>query len=488
MAVPEYLKDKVLLQMKADPQLPRTSPSESFWQMPPHPTLSTIQSPTLARRTTFAIIGSGITGCSVAKHLLEHASKEKGFDVTVFEARTLCSGATGRNGGALTSFAPFHFTELVDEGGLDAAIKIGRYAYETLEKMHALGSATPERQRASEVRRLRGIVGYADQKAFDEAKASVECYNENLPDHKLDSEFLTAQEARERYNMTEVVGAVVFNNGAFWPYRLITQIWSELLQNHRPHLSIETDTAITNICFGGDDNTYPYVLQTPRGCIRATHVIHATNGYAGHLLPNLRGKIFPWRGIMSTQKATAAFGDHGNDHAWSICLTPHYDERTQIFETGLYYSNQNARTKDIFIGGDRAPLDEIVGTDDSVVCSAAEKNIAQVLPRHFQPAWSGRDYSVIQKAWSGVMGITSDGHPLVGRLHEDATGRQGVGEWMAAAFNGYGMPQCWSAGQAVAKMILKEDVSGWLPESYCPSTERLAKLTLEGSWAHLVER
>ena len=46
-------------------------------------------------RTTYAIIGSGVTACSVAKNLLE--DPRSGADrVTTFEARTLCSGATGR--------------------------------------------------------------------------------------------------------------------------------------------------------------------------------------------------------------------------------------------------------------------------------------------------------------------------------------------------------------------------------------------------------
>ena len=41
-----------------------------------------------------AIIGGGLTGMSCALHLLK-----AGLNVTVFEARGLADGATGRNGG-----------------------------------------------------------------------------------------------------------------------------------------------------------------------------------------------------------------------------------------------------------------------------------------------------------------------------------------------------------------------------------------------------
>lgn len=65
--------------------------------MPPHPELSTIQSPELSRETDIVIIGSGITGCSVARALLEEEPLGP-VHVTILEARTLTSGATGRNG------------------------------------------------------------------------------------------------------------------------------------------------------------------------------------------------------------------------------------------------------------------------------------------------------------------------------------------------------------------------------------------------------
>lgn len=75
----------------SDPGLPHTNPTQPFWQEPAH-ALFNVQSPALAPSADIVIIGSGITGCSIAKHILENSD----LSVVVLEARNLCSGATGQ--------------------------------------------------------------------------------------------------------------------------------------------------------------------------------------------------------------------------------------------------------------------------------------------------------------------------------------------------------------------------------------------------------
>lgn len=71
------------------------------------------------------------------------------------------------------------------------------------------------------------------------------------------------------------------------------------------------------------------------------------------------------------------------------------------------------------------------------------------------------------------MGYSADGLPLVGRLPSALTGRTGEGEWIAAAFNGYGMANCLMSGEALALMMLGDNVSDWLPEAYGLDEKRL---------------
>ena len=271
-------------------------------------------------------------------------------------------------------------------------------------------------------------------------------------------------------------GAIVFPNGAFWPYRLITHIWAQLLDQHRSRLSIETNTPVTNITYDRNANpSHPYVVHTPRGQVRASKVIHATNGHAGHLLPELRGKIYPLRGTMSTQKTTPEFGNRGAEVSWSVVGGSSYDKHTQVVELGLYYSNQNPRTGDIFIGGEKVQATELLVSDDTEVSAVGKRNISSVLPRFHTKGWSGGETPQIIQVWSGIMGFTADCLPLVGRLPREFTGRaeeEEGGEWIVAGFNGYGMPLCWSCGEAVARKLLGMEVD-FLPDVFATSPERL---------------
>ena len=119
-------------------------------------------------------------------------------------------------------------------------------------------------------------------------------------------------------------------------------------------------------------------------------------------------------------------------------------------------------------------MDEMLVSDDSVVNEISKENISSVLPRFFAKGWTDGEEPEIRKVWSGIMGFTADHLPLVGKLPISVTGRgEEGGEWIAAGFNGYGMPQCWSSGEAIAKMILGEEVSDFLPDSYLASEGRL---------------
>ncbi|RMZ85059.1 hypothetical protein DV738_g344, partial [Chaetothyriales sp. CBS 135597] len=431
-----------------------------------------IQSAELLEKTDFAIIGSGVTGCSIAKTLLDEEesssfpSSSSSSTITVFEARALTSGATGRNGGSLTSFARAAYPALSQQFGHEEAVKIARFANRTLAKMHELGNSSQEALDASEVRKLRNVLCYLDEESFERGKEAVKLYEQHVTEDAGSSEVLSAEEAlrgglTQRFNVKTPVGAILVPNGAFWPYRLITLIWSQLYNQFKPRLAIETHTPVTAITYDAETSrSHPYILTTPRGAVRAAKVIHATNAYTGHLLPKLRGKIFPLRGTMSTQKAPAEFGRFGSERGWSFVHIPRFDEQTGAFEFGLYYSNQNPKTGDIFIGGEKVLSDELFVSDDTQLSAISRDNLSTVLPKFFDQGWKTEEGETpeVRQIWSGIMGFTPDHLPL----------------WIAAGFNGYGMPQCWSSGEAVAKMLLGIEVSSFLPEAYKVTEERLA--------------
>lgn len=138
---------------------------------------------------------------------------------------------------------------------------------------------------------------------------------------------------------------------------------------------------------------------------------------------------------------------------------------------------QNAHSGDIFIGGEKQKVVDIINADDSCISIESKENLENLLPKVFgdkAKSDSPKGIDSGKRVWSGVLGFTADQVPFVGSIPNNVTQRGGShGEWIAAGFNGYGMPQCWSAGEAVATMICGNPVPDWLPEVFLITRERL---------------
>ena len=76
--------------------LPHSNPTKSYWQNTPHHRANHRTTDTLPESSQYVIVGSGITGASIAHKLLEN---EPDASILMFEARQAASGASGRNGG-----------------------------------------------------------------------------------------------------------------------------------------------------------------------------------------------------------------------------------------------------------------------------------------------------------------------------------------------------------------------------------------------------
>ena len=168
-----------------------------------------------------------------------------------------------------------------------------------------------------------------------------------------------------------------------WPLKLVSHLYN-LAEAASPNfnLTLHTRTPVTSISdASGSDSAHSrkVTIHTPRGDIRCSAVLHATNGYASHLLPFLHGEIIPTRGqVISTRANTASpFGKNregftGNDG----------------FE---YWFPRPKKTSDehelVILGGGReAAKDgrfEFYTVDDSVVNESVGEVIRGFLPAVF---------------------------------------------------------------------------------------------------------
>ncbi|RDW72588.1 NAD(P)/FAD-dependent oxidoreductase [Aspergillus mulundensis] len=453
-----------------DPGLPRPSPTASHWQTPPH-SLSNIRSPSLPQTTSIAIIGSGITGASVAKAILEH---DPAVHVTVFEARTLCSGATGRNGGQLAISAPERYLGLKEKFGKEMAGKIVRFYIKTLDAVREVAvrfrgvGMDPE---VNEVVKIRAFLSDNEGDAFLKACVGIDELETDHPDLKGLFKVLLEGECRD-YGIHGATGAILHPAGTIWPYRVVTNLFDALLTNYPDRLAIETNTPVTKVAYNPDtDPDHPYIIHTPRGTVRAAQVAHCTNGYTGHLLPRLRGSLYPVKGTMTVQERQPSASAKPST-SWAIHYQATLDEATGAYADGLIYGMQSPSSGMYFFGGEKSPLDLQLSADDTE--AAHSQTTVHFLQESLATLFghSPTEYNLVT-SWSGIMGFSADSLPLVGRLPTDLTGRPGNGEWIAAAYNGYGMPAAWLVGESLGLMMVGKERRENLPEAFLLTEERV---------------
>jgi glycine/D-amino acid oxidase-like deaminating enzyme len=183
---------------------------------------------------------------------------------------------------------------------------------------------------------------------------------------------------------------------------------------------------------------------------------------------------------MTVQDAQNAVSNQGTAISWGFHYPPSYNPDTKRLGYGLFYLAQSSKTGYFYFGGENAPLEYSVSGDDSFVADSSVAHLENALPRFFGKD-DRSDWRLVS-SWSGIMGYSADGLPLIGRLPSSLTGRAGDGEWIAAGFNGYGMANSLMSGEALGLTILGEDVSSWLPIAYGLGEKRLREmLTVPGA-------
>ncbi|KAL6404340.1 putative oxidoreductase ordL [Ilyonectria robusta] len=463
----ERFKERIALA----PGLPNPNPTTSAWQQPPD-SIANIQSPDFPQDTDVVIIGSGVTGCGVAHTLLNHPAGSN-LRVIILEARSAVSGATGRNGGHIVSDTAGHFQSLVDGLGVERAVQILRFSEANILRLKELAAQLEDKDRdAAELRSLISTSIIMDRETLEPLKQSLKLLKEAVTSCTLEQKVIEDQDAFKDYRYKG--GVAVFEQhgaGALWPYRLLTAVLRYLLRDYPDRFSLETNTPATSIVCNGEG----YVIETPRGSIKAKKVIHCTNGHATHLLPQLTGRLYPLRGTMSVHSPGPAFPQLGSVYSWTQMQKHEYDPETGRLSPGLYYAQQNAHTGDIWIGGENQSLETMLSSDDSVISDQATENLSSIIPRVFVDT----EGTEMKKIWSGIMGFTADGLPFIGKLGPAVTDRTGDGEWIAAGFNGHGMDKAWLSGEAVARMVLGEEVPDWLPAAYLLDEKRLEICTMD---------
>ncbi|KAI1787022.1 FAD dependent oxidoreductase [Ganoderma leucocontextum] len=461
--------------VQADPApLPVPNPTKSFWidsAPDANPLAKQGSHGPLTHDADICIIGSGITGVSAAYHLSRLLSanqppSDTPLKVVILEARDFCSAATGRNGGHLTPAAFQDFVHHATVYGEDDAVRAAALEQHTVSDIVNIVNDAGKQEETDLVAGGHITLLFTEPevvqtKADYDAAAAAGINVDNV-------QFLTADDVQKAYGAAYPAVRIPGHN--IWPLKLVTHLFDLAkgtgANSSTSLLTLHTSTPVTDIA-PSDSPSRRWNLTTPRGPISCSYVLHATNAYASHLLPHLRGPagIIPTRGQVIALRAAVSSGEITRT-GWG---------GNEGFEYWFPRPVSNASDNPLVIlGGGResATKYELYNVDDSTVSPAVGDTLRKFLPAVFPGKYEeGREPEM---EWTGIMGFTTTGDPFVGPVLDSSTGKPDSfkGQYISAGYSGHGMPRAYGCAEAVAGMIVADirgkewSIPDWLPRHF----------------------
>jgi gamma-glutamylputrescine oxidase len=353
------------------------------------------------------VIGAGLCGASAA-----YAAARAGVSVVWLEGGAVCHGASGRNAGFLLQGTAERYVRAVAIHGRAEAREVHALTRENHEAMAAvvaeLGIDCGYKRRGS----LQLASSLEEEGDLLESAAMLQADGFAAVERRADALGPALSGAGFRF------GVLLPEDGELDPARFVRGVARASmaegvrLYEHTPVLELDAPAP-------GD-----VTVRTPNGRVRAQLALVCTNARVAELVPGLTGCVDPVRGqMLATGPAPATFdcpiyADHGFDY-WR------QDEHGRIALGG--WRNLDPESE--------------VGTDEALhpVIQARMTEFLQRFP-------SLRDVPITHR-WSGTMGFSRDGLPIVGA----APGMPGA--LVAAGFTGHGFGFAWVCGRALAELV-----------------------------------
>jgi glycine/D-amino acid oxidase-like deaminating enzyme len=468
---------------------PVSNPLPSYWHNPKSQLANITESESNNATQTYdyAIIGSGISGTTTAFNLLKLRPDAR---IVMLEAREVCGGATGRNGGHTKAASYRTYLQHKEELGKDEALRIARLEYDNILATHRM---VEEIGIECENQLCNTVDLIYDDDTFEQGKQAIDTLRQDASEEDRKERGMawykvySAEEAAEKFFASKhngnpevqkdekLVGAFEYLAGRINAYRFTTGLLAECVKKG---LKLYTNMAVHDVLPPEEDNGISYVVYTEDITILARSVVYATNGYTPYLLSQLQGVIVPLRGQITAQRPGKA----------AKLPSPLPTTYSFIYKSGYEYMVPRPLAEGgqhIVIGGGlgrepEAGAPEYGTVDDSSLNTNMSRYLRGSLVGYFgEENWGelegDREQRVVQE-WTGIMGATADGRPLVGAV----PGVKGV--WISAGFNGHGMVLCLKSAEALVEMMLGADAKDleWFPNSFSISEERIQRSSFRG--------
>lgn len=356
--------------------------------------------------TDVCIIGGGFAGLWTARAL-----QKRHKDVVLIERSTVANGASGRNGGFVSAGFNQDLSAIAGRVGMDHA--------HALYRLSRMGVEIVREQTTFGFPGVNLVPGYLHVSCDDDAEAMKREADLYAREFAHDIEFWPTERVREALR-SEAYYQGLHDADAFHihPLNLAITLAEDI---ERRGGKIYENTAAQR----ADIDGVRKVIVTPRGTIRAEHVVFAGNELPSGDFPDLSRTILPIAAYLCVTRPMGAKLAEAIRYAGCI-----QDDRHAF----NYYR----------VIGDRLMWGAGISTSlqrPADLEAVLKSKIVSIFPQLAGVA--------IESAWSGVMGFAVHRMPQIGMLRS--------GAWIASAFGGQGLNTTAMAGELIASAISEKD-------------------------------
>lgn len=376
------------------------------------------RSPSTEKRTYDAVIvGAGISGLSAAYWLQK---EDPSLKIAIVEKSRLAFGASGRNAGFITCGSVEHFNRMITKHGLEGATQIWRFAQENLRM---LKEEIIQDDGADLSFEQKGAYSLAAQ---DNEFTELRNVAKIMDSLKIGNEVLDGDSVKRRTGAQNFVGGILYTDDASVnPVALVRKIRSRInvdLFEGIEARSIEATSEGTR------------VLRTDGGDFECAMVMLNLNGYSSQIHPWFADKIYPTRGQCLMMEAVPRFMD-------APCYANFYLDYFRQVPSG-----------ELLIGGFRQVEKETeVGTSDHIT-EPIQKALHDFVVTHLPQFKEAR----VTHRWSGVMGFSKDGEPMVGALPDDPQ------VFFAGGYTAHGIGLAFHTTKRLVDVMFGREIPAWI--------------------------
>lgn len=392
------------------------------------------------------VIGGGYTGLSTALHLAQ-----KGYDVVLLEAHRVGWGASGRNGGQVSTGQRIEQDELERLVGLDHARRLWDLSLQSVQIVRDL---IEEHHIDCDLNE--GIIDAAHRARYvEDSHRYVD---------KLQNEYgYNLVKSLDQAAMREHVGSDSYFGG-------VLDMGSAHLHPLKFALGLAKAARTAGVQIfeqsrvASFDHSDPAVVRTDTATITGRFLVLACNGYLGKLEPEVATKVMP---INNFIVATESLNDA---EAQALIRDNHAVADSRFVVNYFRLSNDNRL---LFGGGESYGYE--FPTD---IQALVRKPMLEIFPQL-------KD-TVIEHAWGGTLGITMNRMPHFSRLKGNVLS--------ASGYSGHGVALATLSGSLMADAIDGQatafDAMATVPSMRFPGGTllRLPLLALGMTWYSLRDR